>query len=290
MRVRLAAVAVGAMMVLAGCIADSDPDSASSGPVGSSVTAITIAISSSAGSSSTSSSSTSSSSTSSSSVGSSSAGSSVPANAAAGTTALGVLATLAVKGRAPKTGYQRDLFGEAWIDKVQVDGGHNGCRTREDILRRDLTDLLLKPGTGGCTVLTGVLLDPYTGSTIHFVRGQDTSALVQIDHVVALSDSWQKGAQQLAQSQRENLANDPLNLLAVDGKANQSKGAGDAATWLPMNKAVRCDYVARQVAVKAKYHLWVTEAEGAAIARVLRGCPGQLVPTDAQVAVPLLTG
>lgn len=207
-----------------------------------------------------------------------------------GVAALAVLNSLAVKGRAPKTGYQRALFGDAWIDDVTVNGGHNGCRTREDILRRDLTDLQLKPGTRGCAVLTGVLLDPYTGKSINFLRGQDTSALIQIDHVVALSDSWQKGAQQLSQIQRENLANDPLNLLAVDGSANQSKGAGDAATWLPANVAVRCEYVARQIAVKARYQLWVTAAEKDAIVGILESCPGQTLPTDAEVAVPVLSG
>ncbi len=207
-----------------------------------------------------------------------------------GVAALTVLNSLAVKGRAPKTGYLRALFGDAWIDDVTVNGGHNGCRTREDILRRDLTDLQLKPGTGGCAVLTGVLLDPYTGKIIDFLRGQDTSALIQIDHVVALSDSWQKGAQLLSQAQRENLANDPLNLLAVDGTANQSKGAGDAATWLPSNVAVRCEYVSRQIAVKARYQLWVTAAEKDAIVGILDSCPGQTLPTDAEVAVPLLAG
>lgn len=129
-----------------------------------------------------------------------------------------------------------------------------------------------------CTVLSGTLDDPYTGKTITFKRGADTSAAVQIDHVVALGDAWQKGAQQLSAEQRKALANDPLELLAVDGPANQQKSDGDAATWLPSNKLFRCQYVARQVAVKAKYHLWVTQAEHDAIARVLSSCPGQLLP------------
>lgn len=189
--------------------------------------------------------------------------------------ALAVLATLPVKGRAPKTGYSREQFGQAWAD---VD--HNGCDTRNDMLRRDLKALALKPGTHDCVVLSGVLNDPYTATVINFVRGNSTSTAVQIDHVVALSDAWQKGAQQLSPAQRLALANDPLNLLAVDGPTNTKKSDGDAATWLPPNKSYRCDYVARQISVKASYGLWVTQAEHDAMARVLGDCPDALAPTD----------
>ncbi len=195
-------------------------------------------------------------------------------------TALAALATIPVKGRAPKTGYTRDEFGQAWAD---VD--RNGCDTRNDILRRDLEPFTLKAGTHGCLVLTGTLHGPYTGDTIEFVRGVGTSSAVQIDHVVALSDAWQKGAQQLSRATRTAFANDPLNLLAVDGPTNEAKGDGDAATWLPPRKGYRCAYVARQVAVKVRYHLWVTAAERDAIARLLRACPGQPLPTAD--AVPL---
>ncbi len=146
----------------------------------------------------------------------------------------------------------------------------NGCDTRNDILARDLTDITYKDGT--CRVLTGTLDDPYTGRTINFVRGQDTSTAVQIDHLVALSDAWQKGAQQLSPERREQLANDPANLLAVDGPANMQKSDGDAATWLPANKSFRCTYVSMQIDVKAAYALWVTQAEKDAMVRILSGC------------------
>ena len=179
---------------------------------------------------------------------------------------------LEIKGRAPKTGYDRDLFGQAWSDDVGVEFGHNGCDTRNDILKRDLQDLTFRPGTRDCVVLTGVLNGPYTGERIEFQRGQDTSTLVQIDHVVALSDSWQKGAQQLTVDQRRDFANDPLNLLAVSGWANQQKGDGDTATWLPPRREFRCSYVSRQVLVKERYGLWVTQAERDAMDRVLASC------------------
>ena len=182
------------------------------------------------------------------------------------------LPQLEVKGRAPKTGYDRDLFGQAWSDDVGVEFGRNGCDTRNDILRRDLREITTRPGTRDCVILSGVLDGPYSGERIEFVRGQDTSSAVQIDHVVALSDAWQKGAQQLTGDQRRDLANDPLNLLAVSGPVNQSKGDGDAATWLPPRRDFWCSYVSRQVLVKERYGLWVTQAERDAIERILASC------------------
>ncbi|WDF34815.1 excalibur calcium-binding domain-containing protein [Arthrobacter agilis] len=190
------------------------------------------------------------------------------------TTALALLETLPIKGRAPKTGYDRDEFGQAWLD---VD--RNGCDTRNDMLNRDLTEIVYANSVP-CKVQSGTLDDPYTASTIAFQRGQSTSTKVQIDHVVALSDAWQKGAQQLTFDQRVAFANDPLNLQSTDGPTNQQKGAGDAATWLPPNTGYRCEYVARQVSVKATYTLWVTQAEHDAMVRVLSDCNGILAPTN----------
>lgn len=186
--------------------------------------------------------------------------------------ARALLDTLPIKGRAPKTGYERSLFGDAWTDDVTVADGHNGCDTRNDILRRDLVDIVLKPGSHGCAVLSGVLNDPYTGTSVAFQRGPGTSAQVQIDHIVALSDAWQKGAAQWDEWTRRNFANDPRNLQATLGWINQQKGDGDAATWLPPNTGYRCAYVSRIVDVKAAYGLWVTQAEHDAIARVLADC------------------
>jgi len=190
--------------------------------------------------------------------------------------ARAALATLEVKGRAPRTGYDRAVFGPAWLD---VDG--NGCDTRNDILGRDLTGIAFKPGTRDCLVLSGSLADPYGGREIAFERGAETSADVQIEHVVALADAWQKGAQAWPTAVREAFANDPGNLLAVDGPLNQAKGAGDAATWLPPHKPFRCRYVMQQVRVKAAYGLWVTAAERDAIARELGEC--EVVASDERV-------
>ena len=172
-----------------------------------------------------------------------------------------LLATLAVKGRAPMTGYSRAQFGPAWPTT-------DGCDARNEVLRRDLTDTVLRDN---CVVLSGTLVSPYSGATIHFVRGPN-SAAVQIDHVVALGDAWQTGAQQWSARQRELFANDPGELLAVDAHSNDQKGDADAASWLPANKPFRCAYVATQVKVKARYRLWVTQAEHDAMARVLSAC------------------
>ncbi|MGI8868152.1 MAG: GmrSD restriction endonuclease domain-containing protein [Mycobacteriales bacterium] len=193
----------------------------------------------------------------------------------AATPVLALVSGLAVKGRAPMTGYDREQFGQPWYDE---DG--NGCDTRNDTLRRDLTAIVIKPDSSGCSVLSGRLADPYTGDTISFQRGRRTSSAVQIDHIVALGDAWQTGAQYWTAEERRAFANDPLELLAVDGSTNESKGDGDTATWLPPNKAFRCSYVARQAAVKATYRLWVTAAEAAAMRRVLAGCPATPVPTS----------
>jgi hypothetical protein len=188
-------------------------------------------------------------------------------------TATSVLSSLPVKGRAAKTGYSRSQFGQAWAD---VD--RNGCDTRNDMLKRDLTNIEFKVKTRECVVLSGVLLDRYSGETINFVRGNVTSMEVQIDHVVALSNAWQTGAFKLTLMQRTAFANDPLNLFAVKGRLNSQKGDGDAATWLPPLKSFRCTYVAQQIAVKAKYSLWVTAPEKEAMTRILAACPKQTLP------------
>ncbi len=183
--------------------------------------------------------------------------------------AITALKKLPVKGRAPKTDYNREQFSNGWDSS-------GSCTVRDRILARDLKSVIYEPKT--CEVASGILYDPYTGKTIDFQRGKGTSTAVQIDHVVALGDAWQKGAQALPYQQRHQLANDPLELLAVDGPANEEKSDGDAATWLPSYKPFRCQYVARQIAIKVKYSMWVTLAEHNAMVSVLNKCPGQKMP------------
>ena len=191
----------------------------------------------------------------------------IPNANAAETSIETVLESLAVKGRAPKTGYTRAQFGQTWADV-----NRNGCDTRNDILQRDLTNLSFRAGTRECVVESGKLIDPYSGITINFIKGVKSSMEVQIDHVVALSNAWQTGAFKLTIEKRTQFANDPDNLLAVQGRLNSQKGDGDAATWLPPLKSYRCTYVTKQIAVKAKYGLWVTAPEKAAMKSILAKC------------------
>jgi len=184
--------------------------------------------------------------------------------------AVVALELLPVKGKAPRTEYERSLFGDGW-------GQINGCTVRNFILIRDLKSVTYR---SKCVVNTGFLNDPYTKKRVNFKYGVRTSSAVQIDHVVSLSDAWQKGAQSLNANQRYGLYNDPLNLLAVDGPTNASKGDRDAASWLPPNKSYRCAFVARQIAVKLKYKLWLVSAEKTVMNQVLSTCPRQKLPTS----------
>ena len=177
-----------------------------------------------------------------------------------------VLGKLEVKGRAPKKGYTREQFYDGW---PMVDG----CSLRQRVIKRELGDTAVLEG---CNVVAGEFDEPYTGEHVVLNNHEEVSE-IQIDHVVALSDAWQKGAQYLSAETRYAIATDPLNLLAVDGDANKQKSDGDAATWLPKNKKFRCQYVARQVSVKYKYGLWVTQAEKEAISRILKNCPNEPV-------------
>ncbi|MFI7743085.1 excalibur calcium-binding domain-containing protein [Kocuria rhizosphaericola] len=166
--------------------------------------------------------------------------------------------------------YDRDALFGGWID---ADGD---CEdSRNEVLARDLTGIT---SADGCRVDTGTLADPYTGASIDFVRGVATSNDVQVDHVVSLGNAWVTGARRLSQADRVALANDPLNLLAVDGPTNGSKSDQDASEWLPPNRAYACDMVAVQIAVKSRYDLWVTAPEKDAMAEVLAGCPDQQLP------------
>ncbi|WP_239478829.1 HNH endonuclease family protein [Rothia sp. ZJ1223] len=181
-------------------------------------------------------------------------------------TALAVLDTLPVHEKGSSAGYSREEFGNAWRDTDR-----NGCDQRNDILARDLNNTTVD---SKCRVLSGVLDDPYTLDTVDFQRGDQTSSLVPVDHVVALSNAWVTGASKLNDVRRVQIATDPLNLQATTRSANTEKSDRDASDWLPQ-PGYRCEYVARQVSVKAAYGLWVTPAEKTAIHRVLSDCPEQ---------------
>ncbi|NUU25836.1 MAG: HNH endonuclease [Streptomycetaceae bacterium] len=177
--------------------------------------------------------------------------------------ARAVIGQLRTAGRGPKTGYERDKYGPAWTDTASgVALSRNGCGTRDDILKRDGSQISFKSGSA-CVVNTMMLADPYTGTSIAFQKSK--ASAVQIDHVVALSASWQMGASRWPEDKRMQLANDPLNLLAVDGPTNNGKGDATPASWLPPNKPIRCAYVVRYAQVSLKYDLPVTDADKTAM-------------------------
>lgn len=167
------------------------------------------------------------------------------------------------------SGYDRAAFGQAWADTDR-----NGCDTRNDVLRRDLNDVVTKPGTHGCVVLSGTLDDPYTGRAIRFDRGPTSSMAVQIDHRYPLALAWRHGAASWTATQREQFANDAGNLVAVDGRANRDKSASGPAQWMPPNSADACGYAAAFVTVATTWHLSVGSADQAALERTLTGCTG----------------
>jgi len=158
---------------------------------------------------------------------------------------------------------RKKQFGE-WADP---DG--NKCDARNDILARDLTQVKKK---GKCTVTSGVLNDPYTGTTIRFTRGAKTSTAVQIDHIVPLAHAWTNSANTWSQDKRVQFANDPNNLIASDGPANVAKGARVANEWMPPNKNYHCDYAKRTIYVKKHYGLTVGNSERRALNTALRTC------------------
>ena len=168
--------------------------------------------------------------------------------------------------------YERSAFGPAWTDDQDAPLGHNGCDTRDDILARDMTDIVYAAGKHQCVVLSGTLVDPYSGGAIRFHRGQETSSQVQIDHIVPLADAWRTGAYALTPEKRRELANDPLELLAVDGPNNNAKSDKDISEWVPPNAAFHCEYATRYLHVKQKYGLWTTQAEHDALLSYLDTC------------------
>ncbi|QAU52539.1 HNH endonuclease family protein [Corynebacterium pelargi] len=184
----------------------------------------------------------------------------------------GVVDQLSIRGPEAIPPYDRDAFGQAWSDDVNVPGGHNGCDTRNDMLQRDLRDIEFKANTRNCVVASGYLQDPYSGRGHHFVKGNRTSTEVQIDHVIALADAWESGAWRWDPDLRRNFANDPANLQATLAEENQNKKAKTADQWLPSDPAYVCTYVQRQVDLKLHYQLSVTQQEHDAMARVLAGC------------------
>lgn len=152
--------------------------------------------------------------------------------------------------------YDRAAFGPAWTDSSTAIWSHNGCRTRDDVLARDLVG---ERRRDECVVVSGTLHDPYTGRTIEFSKAH--AQAVQVDHVVALSYAWQQGARGWSAAKRERLANDPLNLLAVDGPENIRKSDRGPSQWMPPVEDERCAFSVRLAQVAIRYDLPVRQED-----------------------------
>lgn len=174
------------------------------------------------------------------------------------------LAGITVAAQHHRYDYRRAAFGEAWDN-----GGP--CDTRDEILDRDLTDKTYVP-IKRCpdAVATGTLRDPYTGTVIAFQRGPKTGAAVQIDHIVPLGYAWDMGAWAWPDEERQRFANDPQELLAVQGKANDDKGDSPPGRWMPPNAGFTCGYATRFIAVLRAYSLPVDPASSTVLAGACR--------------------
>lgn len=163
------------------------------------------------------------------------------------------------------------VFGEAWSDDTDAKFGRNGCDQRSDVLRTQLTEVLVKPGTRGCVVQSGVLDDPYSGARVYYRRG-DPARSVEVDHVVPLAGAWDRGAATWPLQRRRDFAGDPRNLVVTTAAANRTKGDKPPARWSPDTAAGRCLYARRYVAASVTYDLAVTRADVRALDRMLRLC------------------
>lgn len=170
--------------------------------------------------------------------------------------------------------YRRSAFGDAWDDNNDAPLGHNGCDTRDDILARDLVDVTFV-FTKRCpnAVATGTLHDPYTNAVIAFQRGAKIGEAVQIDHIVPLAYAWDMAAASWPARLRVKFANDPGNLLAVQGQANQDKGDSPPAQWMPPNGAFACQYAMQFIAVMRGYALPLDQASADVLRQAAGTCP-----------------
>ncbi|GAA1937388.1 HNH endonuclease family protein [Brevibacterium antiquum] len=188
--------------------------------------------------------------------------------------ATALIASLETSKAASMKGYDRiPQYGDWLTGDDSSDPSFCGD-TRNDVLNRDFDDITYVHDDD-CQIATGTLADPYTGETIDFTRGPSTSAEVQIEHIVSLGYTYRMGAKDWTQDKREAIANDPANLIAVDGPANQSKSDLGPEDWMPTdsgNPAYDCTFVARYAFVADKYELPVTPADRKAMTSTIKAC------------------
>jgi uncharacterized protein DUF1524 len=183
-----------------------------------------------------------------------------PATAAT-TTARALLSKLTVRAEAGSTTYSKTSF------KWWIDADHDGCNTRAEVLIVE-SRVRVTPGAG-CRITRGKWYSWYDGKT--WTLASD----VDIDHVVALKETWKSGARSWTAANRQRYANDldfSWTLDAVTDDVNASKGDRDPTQWLPALS--KCTYAIHWVAVKYRWRLTVDSAERAKLASLLSGSCG----------------
>lgn len=208
-----------------------------------------------------------------------------------GQSATQVLSTLTV---GTKSNVSSDRKSHQW-NKVDEKSGN--YTTRDLVLERDMNDVTFNSRGN---VKSGILLEPYTGKTIHFQRGQSNKTEggsasnrdggIQIDHVVAYAEAYRSGLDKLDFQQRDTYYNDPDVLLSSQAEANNVKKDGTIAEWEPSNQAFQCDYASLQIGIKAKYGLMVDQKEHDKLAQVLASCPTETIISTSQVKQRLTSG
>ncbi|ONM46983.1 HNH endonuclease family protein [Nocardia donostiensis] len=166
---------------------------------------------------------------------------------------------------------QACVFGPAWSDEHTGPGGRDGCDTRNNVLARQLTEVIHRPGTRDCVVVSGTLADPYTGERIEFRKA--AAGDVPVDHVYPLAAAWDFGASGWPDDLRVRFANDlDYNLLVTTRDANQAKGDSTPSEWLPPSRPGHCFYAGKYLSVAIRYDLPVTTADHTVLRGIAQMC------------------
>ncbi len=158
--------------------------------------------------------------------------------------------------------YSRDSLPTDWKD---LDG--NGCNTREDILKKYTSEY-----TGrfdGCKIKSGKFYDYYNGKFLRYDKSVDTGGGIQIDHIVAIGNAWISGGYKWGKDEWISYINDEEVLIPTSSKTNREKSDKDITEWKPANNSYLCTYAEKQVEIKDKYKLTVTEKEKAELKSIL---------------------
>jgi len=103
--------------------------------------------------------------------------------------------------------YVRSKFGSGWTTK--------NCRDTRARLLVETSTLPVRFATNdGCLVTSGRWVSSWTGNVLN-------AGDIDIDHVVALSWAWHRGAATWTRGRRVEFANDPVNIVAVEASLNR---------------------------------------------------------------------